>query len=243
MKEYPDFYIEPELERFSTLENLNNYHSQPYYSQAFDKSAEGVEFSYLTNTPIQAFIIADPGYGKSELLRQIVLAVEEKGRKAKFIELRKLENPADILAHFEEGCSTYCFDALDEVSPGQYYGIIRQLKEFSLRHTDRTVLISCRRHDAMNNYSVFSGFEGFQFIRIAPFSFDRIRAYVKKAGIKDDNLAGVLFERARPNRERSSILAVPRYLKTVSALLASGRVTEAELKTWKRIDFFERFIY
>ena len=243
MKINPDFYIEPELERFSTLEALNNYHSLPYYSQAFDKRVEGVEFSYLTNTPIQAFIIADPGYGKSELLRQIVLAVEDQGGKAKFIQLRKLEGPVEIMEQFEEGCSTYCFDALDEVSPGQYYGIIHQLKEFSLRHPDRTVLISCRRHDAMNNYSAFSGFKGFQFIRIAPFSFDRIKTFVKKAGIKDDNLAGVLFERARPNREGSSILTVPRYLKTVTDLLISRRVTEAELKTWKRTDFFERFIY
>lgn len=243
MKEYADFYIEPELERFNTLEALNNYHSQPYYSQAFDKSAAGLEFSSLSATSTRAFVIADPGYGKSELLHQIVLAVEEKGGKAKFIELRKLEGPAEILNHFEESCSTYCFDALDEVSHSQYYGIINHLKEFSLLHPGSSIFISCRRHDAMNNYSAFNGFEGFQFIRIAPFSFDRIKAYIEEAGVQDNQLAGVLFERAMPRRERSSILTVPRYLKTVIGLLISGKVTETELKTWKRIDFFERFIY
>lgn len=241
--QYADFYIEPELERFNTLEALNNYHSQPYYSQAFDKSAEGINFPKLIKAPIKAFIIADPGYGKSELLCQIVKAIEERGKKAKFIELRKLKNPVAILNQFQEGCSIYCFDALDEVSHGHYYGIIHQLKEFSIRHPDMTILISCRRHDAMNNYSAFGGFDGFQFIRVAPFSFERIKAYVEGAGIKDDQLARVLFERAMPHRERSSILSVPRYLRTVIDLLISGRVTEIELRTWKRIDFFERFIY
>lgn len=237
-------YIEPQFESFNNLDDL--IHSEPSsfpIDKFFDESAETFSFEGFFATATRAFIIADPGYGKSELLQQIVKQANQENERAEFIELRKLDAPSDIEALDTEKYSTFCFDALDEVRQDRYNGMVSQLRAFCRNNLDKSIFISCRKHDAANHHIAFTGFTKMKYIQIAPFSVANIKTYVQQAGIKDDELIHAVIDKASPRRGNASILAVPRYLKTLTDLVKQGDVATDEIKQWKRKDFFDRFIY
>ncbi|MCB9053308.1 MAG: hypothetical protein H6556_28055 [Lewinellaceae bacterium] len=241
---FAEHYIEPSLETFKSLDGLLEADPSGFSLRGiFDESVALPTVASIIEEKTRAFILADPGYGKSELLKQVYKQSAEKGVEAKFIELKAQTSPEAILKSYEDKVNLYCFDALDEVRYDHYHSIIRQLQEFCEIHPEVSVLISCRQHDAANNKSKFLLFQGFQFIKIAPFAYDMIRSYVKGAGIEDEDLISAVVERARPIRDSVSILSIPRYLEAVVKLIERKEVDEEQLKQWKRIDFFERFIY
>ena len=123
-----DFYIEPELKAFNSLEDLNDYYLLPSYSRYIKNRDVSIDFSSLFNdSNHRAFIIADPGYGKSELIKQIGEKFEADKKGVKSINLPgcvKEKGPINILKQFDKNYSIYCFDALDEVPYNLYNGTI-----------------------------------------------------------------------------------------------------------------------
>ena len=240
-----DYYIEPQFELFDSLETLleSKPSSFPSYSFAFDESIESFSFQSFFDTTTRAFIIADPGYGKSKLLQQICKSANKEIEQAKLIELRTLDSPSEIGELETEGCNIFCFDALDEVRHDHYNGVVNQLRNFCKKNPDKSIFISCRKHDAANHKFSLKGFKGLKFVQIAPFHYADIKRFVEESGIQDDSLIGAMIEKSRPRNGSFSILSVPRYLKTLTDLVKIGNVNAEEIQLWKRKDFFERFIY
>lgn len=237
-------YIAPVLRKFKSLEDLLEDQEAGFSIEGqFRKEIDPFTVRNLfEDKVVNAFILADPGYGKSELLRQVEKAVNARGGGAMRIDLKDT-TPDKILDYFSEGVIVYCFDALDEVRYDQYQGIVAQLQSFAEKYPDVSILISCRRHDAANNRSKFYQFPDFQFIKIIPFDYDRVKNYIQLAGIHDEALIQTLYHRARPVRGNLSVLSIPRYLKSVVELVRDQVVSSEQIRTWKRKDFFEGFIY
>lgn len=237
-------YIPPSLKTYKSLEDLLRPPSGQYTitGQLAAEDIEQPTVQSLSQGRVSAFVIADPGYGKSELLRQVKKNGDTKGRAAAFIDLKDTA-PGEIAGFYNEGTVIYCFDALDEVRYDHYQGIIQALYHFAEAHPEASILISCRRHDAANNREKFYQFSGFEFIGIAPFEYPMIKSYIEQEGIDDEELMQTLFHRARPIRDKLSLLSIPRYLKAVITLVQKQEVSKEQIKTWKRKDFFERFIY
>jgi len=121
--------IQPPIKFYSSFAKALS--ADPEWDQYLFYKEEKWEFKDLFNFP-RTFIVAEPGYGKTRLLKETVLRATDEGKKAIFVECKKiieetvekfilnqtkkvsavqtdtfeLENEEDIII---------CFDALDEI--------------------------------------------------------------------------------------------------------------------------------
>jgi len=252
-------YIKPYLKRYDTLKTL----LESKESFLFFEPNIQIEELYSQK---RAFIISEPGIGKTRLLKEQFLY---SGKEGIFLDLKKLRKIpiASFIATNEripilkeknynedinnwKVCKTrnfklensnkliFCFDALDEVKNEDFSELVDNLKNFIQKYNQSNFLISCRKNYLKKWQHLFSEID-FDYIEIFPSDTPKIKEYLSAFGIdqkKIDDLLERLWFQNRP-----SILQSPRYLEMIAELVEEEGVEK--LKTISRGELFEKFIY
>lgn len=232
-------YIEPLLKVYANLSELLEadgkkgnlkFHSAPFKNRLIDS---------LLNEINKMILIGKPGHGKSELLRRMYNEVTDKGKKSAFFDLGSFKEK-DLNTLFEERSDYYFFDALDELSPQLYNRLFKSLIKFCKKNKDKHIFISCRVHDASNKKSDLMNLEGFNYFEILPFNNPQVAKYLKNAGLDQELQEYYLMGNEYQIPE---VMKVPRYLSETVSIIKREKLNLEEIRNWKRVDYFERFVY
>ena len=137
-------YIPPAIKFYSSFDEALS--ADPGWDQYLLYKEAKWEFKDLSNFP-RTFIVAEPGYGKTRLLEEIVLRATDEGKKAIYVECKRIMettveefilNQAKKVSavqtdKFElknEENIIICFDALDEVKLEDFSCTVEKIKTF-----------------------------------------------------------------------------------------------------------------
>ena len=254
-------YILPTLSIFNNFDELTNDTDFLYSYNNYNKYNDNL-------LDKKAFIIGEPGTGKSTLLRKIAYDHLQRGNKVLVKNLSKITNilltdfikeSSDIeiwkeqsIFEFNEIKSdsfelinrkeiTICLDALDEVKPNLLKGLIYKLKQFAQKYSDINLYVSCRTHYLK---SEVDSIKDFKLVLIRPFNNDEIRSYLVKniAAQKQKEIIEPILEKVKTN-EGISPLTIPRYLEVQKETIENNHFGYEQIIKMTRIDYFENFIF
>ena len=142
-------YIKPDITFYVSFDEAFSDDSE--YARYLPFDQKKWEFTDFFRFP-KTFVIAEPGYGKTELLHQIVSNALKEGKNAIAVEIKKI-NQTSVQAfivnqakredvhkseNFElknEKNVIICLDALDEVKPQKFLQTVEQIKTFFYHST------------------------------------------------------------------------------------------------------------
>jgi len=191
-------YIPQNMQQVSNIKYL--FEKNDEYDWFFEKETNLIDVSLNTlfnSNNKQYMIVAEPGYGKTRLLKEIVIKSKEKDYKAFFIDAKKIKNssiisvlkeckyledidiPDEILQkktrfkntekNFTNDKNTIvCIDALDEVSIHNLYELIEEIEDFIHENSNIKIFLSIRTHHLKKISSYFDSLD-FKFITLQPF--------------------------------------------------------------------------
>lgn len=211
-------------------------------------------------------VVAEPGYGKTRLLKEIIIQ-SEKNNQAFFIDAKKIkhssiekslesckkielsnisEEELQKLTAFKntndnflnEGMTIICIDALDEVAVSDLYELLERIEEFIDNNKDIKIVLSCRTHHLKKVSFNFDSLD-FKFIALEPFNRNQIEKFL------ENNLGEIIDIDLLYKKSKLSnlfdFISMPRYLYYFSELLKEG--TLEEVSNLSRAKMFEHFIY
>ncbi|MDX9694373.1 MAG: hypothetical protein RBT49_01140 [Bacteroidales bacterium] len=254
-------YILPTLSIFNNFDELTNDANFLYSYNNYNKYNDNL-------LDKKAFIIGEPGTGKSTLLRKIAYDHLQRGNRVLVKNLSKitnilltdfLEERRDIEIWKEQSIFefieiksdsfelinrkdiTICLDALDEVKPNLLKGLIYKLKQFAQKYSDINLYVSCRTHYLK---SEVDSIKDFKLVLIRPFNNDEIRSYLVKniAAQKQNEIIEPILEKVKTN-EGISPLTIPRYLEVQKDTIENNQFGYEQIIKMTRIDYFENFIF
>jgi len=82
-------YIKPQIVFYDIFSDLDKEKEPSYYSY---KNKHTFDDIFLKN---RAFVLAEPGYGKTRMLKEIVIGVSAFQKEAIYIDLKKIKNKID----------------------------------------------------------------------------------------------------------------------------------------------------
>lgn len=243
-----NIYIQPRLKYYSTFEQLLK-------SQA---ERGGYDFFYDDKFSFKdifaqkrLFILSEPGYGKTRLLKEIVLRAPEQDKQGIFIDLKMVDR--DIESFITQKSESFlktkdfvlqntdatiiCLDALDEIKYEEFSRFVDRIKEFSNKYKNIQLIVSCRIHHFKKDQESFVD-TSFNFIEIIRFSSEQTHAYLKSSGLSQNDIKKImaLFETAY----RTPLIQVPRYLELMIEIIKDKGAEYARKLT--KTDIFEYFI-
>jgi hypothetical protein len=152
----------------------------------------------------RVFIMGEPGYGKSRLLKELLLKYENQNWQIGFIDLKDIDS--DIFKFIKEGLAesnslTKLFqsdqvsyfsqnfqlannnaalflDALDEIQSDIIPQILSQIYELINQFPNLHVVVSCRTHHAIRYKKKLIAFD-FEYARITAFSIHQLIKYLQ----------------------------------------------------------------
>jgi hypothetical protein len=245
-------YIQPAIIFYSSFDEALS--DQQQYIRHILFKEEKWEFRDLYSFP-RTFVVAEPGYGKTRLLQEIVERAHDEGKKAIFVEPKKIrgavvekfiqDQSKNSLTLKSDGFELkndpnviVCFDALDEVKPEDFSRAIEKIKAFLEEHQKITAIISCRWHFFQRYKQLFNELK-FRYARIFPFSKAQVHKYLKACSIQQRDIDRIMS--ILSFRDRDLVIQTPRYLELLVSYIQDkgikniGDVTKTEL--------FEFFIY
>jgi len=216
-------YIQPAIKFYSSFNEALSVDSE--WDQ-YLSSKEKWEFKDLFAFP-KTFIVAEPGYGKTRLLREIALRASCKGKKAICVESKKiieatveefilnqLKNSSAAKSDgFElknEESIIICFDALDEVKLEVFSLTVEKIKTFLYEYKKITIIISCRWHFFRKYKELFIDLD-FRYARIFPFSKEQVESFLKHNSILQEDIERIF--NTLSFRGRDLVIQTPRYLE------------------------------
>lgn len=234
-------YIKPKIGIYNSFDDAFNSSAAIF---GFEDEKEDWEYK-LFFSHHRTLVLAEPGFGKTELLNQIVSEGKNHGKKTVFIDCKKIF-VCKISSYVSERTEAkdidenviVCFDALDEIRYDDFSNTINEIKTFLADNPKATAIISCRKHFYEKHSGVFDESD-FQFIRIFPFSFEQIKQFLRKnsdSHISIDKIMDTLSI-----RRSDTIVQVPRYLGLFSDYIKEKQIEEIESMT--KAELFEYFIY
>ncbi len=246
-------YIKPRIREFTSFqeaeENFSKYGNLfPYLNEGSDPVKDKKFFK-------RAFIVADPGYGKTRLLKEIETEVRDQKKIAIFVDLKKFADSKypsleEYLRNFfpelkkldlksiNPTDAIFCFDALDEIRDGKFSVTVDELKRFITSYPSLSVLISSRIYFFKNHLFEIND-PTFNYWLIYSFDHDQIKQYLSSQGVTPDSIDSILT--LLRNRDRDLIISVPRYLKLLPEYLKKHKISE--LNELNRTELFEYFIF
>lgn len=244
-------YIQPAINFYSSFDESLSADSE--WDQYFS-SKEKWEFKDLFAFP-KTFIVAEPGYGKTRLLQEIVLRASSEGKKAICVECKKiieatveefilnqLKNASVAKSNgFElkkEESIIICFDALDEVKLEDFSRIVEKIKNFLTEYEKITTIISCRWHFFRKYKELFSNLD-FRYARIFPFSTEQVESFLKHNSISQEDIERIF--NALSFRGRDLVIQTPRYLELLASYIKNKGIENISEIT--KAVLFEFFIY
>ncbi len=211
-------------------------------------------------------IVAEPGYGKTRLLKEIIVqsekshqaffidakkikhsSIEESLQKCKKIELSNiLEEELQKLTVFKntevnvsnEDKTIICIDALDEVAVSNLYELLETIEEFIDKNKKIKIFLSCRTHH-LKKVSFNLESLGFKFVTLKPFNGNQIEKFLENKLGKVIDIDS-LYKKSKISN-LFDFISIPRYLYYFAELLKEGTVEE--VSNLSRAKMFEHFIY
>ncbi|MCB4782901.1 MAG: hypothetical protein LGB70_08755 [Sulfurovum sp.] len=219
----------------------------------------------ITSNNQHYMVVAEPGYGKTRLLKEIIIqsqedcqaffidakkiqdfSIEESLKKCKKEELSCItEEKLQKLTMFKNTKNDFsstdktvvCIDALDEVAVSDLHELLEKIEEFIENHKAIKVFLSCRTHHLKNVSFNFDPELDFQFVALAQFSRDQIEQFLKH---KSGETRSIDYHKSKISN-LSDFISIPRYLYYFCELLEEGTVEE--VISLSRSEMFEYFIY
>lgn len=248
-----DNYVEPRIREFGTFQEAEENYSK--YGDLFPDLNEGSNPLSKKDYFKRAFIVADPGYGKTRLLHEISNEVKAQGKTSFVVDLKKfaeskypsldeyLKNTFSSIAQvsLEDWSSQdalLCFDALDEIRDTKFSSTVDELKRFLGKFPNISVLISSRLFFFKNHLFEVND-PSFSFWLIYAFSNQQVRTYLSSKRVSESDMNNVLS--LLINNNRDLIISVPRYLELLPRYLSERGISD--LSKLNRTDLFEYFIF
>lgn len=258
-----DKYIFPKLRKFSSFNELvKEKETYGIFEFKFGKSKP---FSDLMNYN-RVFVLAEPGYGKTRCLKELVKDSAKSSRKSIFLDIKQIgaDNIEDFIKQklvcadeisddFDIQTSSFfttsnfklsnnenitvCLDALDEVDQNIFSKVVENIRQFSRRYTKVSLFISCRIH-FFRKYSDLFLLDGFSYVHLAPLFQSEIEEFLLDRGVKKEDV-NMIFHTL--DFKRDLIIQTPRYLEFLASFLLERGIKE--VSGLKVSDLFEFFIY
>lgn len=245
-------YIPPAIKFYSSFDEAIG--ADPEWDQHFSFREEKWEFKDLFNF-LKTFIVAEPGYGKTRLLQEIVLKANNEGKKAIGVESKKIieETVEEFILDQLKRVSAFksdgfelkneeniiiCFDALDEVKLEDFSRTVEKIKTFLAEYNKITTIISCRWHFFQKHKELFIDLD-FRYARIFPFSTEQVELYLKRNSISQENIERIFSTLSF--RGRDLVIQTPRYLELLVSFIKDKGIENILGIT--KADLFEFFIY
>ncbi|WP_344851254.1 hypothetical protein [Pedobacter jeongneungensis] len=225
----PQYY-----QRYNTFDDLSK--NKPTEMNVFG-SARQLEAKDVLEFD-QLFIIAEPGYGKTTLLTQVVELLEKEQLSFYYEngirnDLEKNEMPKDR--------AYFIFDALDENKDivATFLRVFYHCREHGIKLiiTNRTHYLPLIQHLLME--------ANFSFIRLLEFEDFQISAFMELR-LKTLDFSREDIEKIVQNSKadsRKSILSVPRYLSEFCKYILHHKKQPSEISDLRKSELFERVIY
>jgi len=258
-------YIEQNVQQFQDIASFLTDEVGHHFLLE-NNSMMHISFNDLLSSKNKRYmVVAEPGYGKTRLLKETVISysnkaffIDAKRVKGNIIESIKeckyfdkdgkteedLQNQKlfkNIIDEEEpklDSETIVCIDALDEVPFCELYGLFDKIKSFIDEHKEIKLILSCRTHHIQKISYDIKQFN-FKYIEPSKFSYQQIEAYLEdklETDIKLDEL-----QQKSKMSDLVYFLATPRYLYYFVKLLKEGSIDE--IVKLSRAEIFENFIY
>jgi hypothetical protein len=261
-------YIGQNMQQLLNIDFLIKEDDNDWLIEKINGDIVNISFETLFNSENKRYmIVAEPGYGKTRLLKEIVLKSEEKKKETFFIDAKKIKSfsiedslkkckylsDMDISEEdlqkqtqfkttendFVNSIDTIvCIDALDEVSVSELYELLERIEEFIENNSDIKIFLSCRTHHLKKINFNFATLD-FKFISLKPFGNVHIKQFLKSRLGKKIDLESMYQKSKMSNL--IDFISIPRYLYYFSELLKDGSLNE--VINMSRSSMFEHFIY
>ena len=223
-------YVEPHFTIHDSFDNLSGHDELSAFS--FDKKDSEFKFEDFFQSK-RAFILAEPGYGKSRVIQEITDRAEENNKRAVSIAFNQLEECAltaleGKIRASQEGSANHstgfdlsndtdvilCLDALDEVDSAQFSDALNLIADVAEKYPTISIYASCRTHYFADKRYNFNRFTGFQFIKVTPLNSQQIRDFLDSEFSQIPNRESVISDIVERSYGYSgmSVFSIPRYL-------------------------------
>ncbi len=257
-------FIKPELLLYKNFQDLVGDKEQ-YAAFYFSRQSKGLDFKDIIKYK-NLFVIGEPGFGKTRLLKEAFLELVNSDKQVIFIDLKKSSSDVEafIKANAEQIDSfsatfdleksslfrsanfklrnsaevVVLLDALDEVKYQDLPQYAEQIKFFLKKYDNAQILISCRYHHFQKNKQLFSDIV-IDYLRLVPFSRNQVKDYLRFYNLNHGDIEQVI--RILEFSGRDLVIQTPRYLSMVVQL-----IKEKGLKAFlglTKTNVFELFIY
>ncbi len=251
-------YIMPNIKKFNDFESLDEYVTSSSIYMNFSKE-EKISFEQILQ-PGKTMIIAEPGMGKTFLLKEIVKRATSFGKNALYIEVKKFErelSKSEIENKISEGENNevtgifwtgrfefndnknniICIDALDELLPSKRASIIEGIKLILKEYPKMQVYCSCRKQHYKANLK--DTFGNFTYRYIEAFTVDQVLEFLRARD--SEGLEEIIMDIFK-SKNKDMIIQTPRYLDMLIRILNEKKET-IKYQEISRGKLFEKFIY
>lgn len=232
-------YIEPNIISCDTIEDLNFEKLFPLWS------VETVKIEELYENK-RSFIFAEPGYGKTTLLKEIQRRAEKEGKQSIYIDLKRIseldydaflklmfETKNSEIKKIESICRSenfvnkvkeeriFCFDALDEVKTTDLAKVYSHIEKISTSFKEDTIIISARINRS-EKYTEIIRRMNFKYYNILKFDKNQLQSFLEKNIYQNEN---AIKQDYKENLIKnilgieSAIILIPRYLSYILRLV------------------------
>ena len=255
-------YIVQNMIKYLNLEHFSQIFNNDYTSY-FDERKTEPDFDELYNSKYLMFV-AEPGYGKTRLFKELVLKANENSVKVFFIDAKQIKNSIKesiekckvLESNISEEklqkkiyfCNNQdynldektiiCLDALDELPFSNLYSFFEQVEEFISENPSVKVFLSCRTHH-LNKIEYDLSNIPFEFITLDKFYGKQVFDYLKNRDINKETIEKIKEKTKLGNL--FDFLSIPRFLYYFSELIKDKNIDE--IINLSRVEMFEHFIY
>lgn len=260
-------YITPNMSMHDSFKDVLEFKSETEYYYFLLSDRNQVKFNDLYANDI-TFVIAEPGYGKTRLLKEIVIKAKMNHKEAIFMDLKKVQfslsqfikdhvskavvvslKKTEIDLDKTDLIKTPDFELIDNTSTIVCLDALDEVKKerFSdivdsikefIKEYPQISIFISCRRHHFIKYQNLFLEIEAKFIRIGPFSRNQTTEYLKTSSLSETDIEKVI--ETLEVKGRQLIIQVPRYLGMLTSILQPG--TEHGLNL-KKADLFEYFIY
>lgn len=254
-------YIVQYMTKYLNIQHFQQFNNtDDNFTKYYDKTIIHPEFSQLYDYSY-CFVIAEPGYGKTRLLKEVVLQASKYNKKAFFIDSKKV---GDDIASAIKKCKSIdlnigestlqkqssfsntneyeldentiiCLDALDELPFSKLFGFLEMVEMFTQENPNVQLFLSCRIHHIQKIDFDLQTLP-FEYIELSKFGHYQISAYLEN-NLKEYKA----IDQKIQDHGLNEFLSIPRYLYYFVELIQDKPVDSVLKLT--RIELFENFIY
>ena len=255
-------YVIQNMTKYLNLEHFSQTFNNDYTSY-FDERKTEPDFDELYNSKY-LMLVAEPGYGKTRLFKELVLKANKNDVKVFFIDAKQIKNSINESIEkckvIEEKISEeklqkkiyfcnkedyilddktiVCLDALDELPFSNLYSFFEQVEEFITANPNVKVFLSCRIHH-LNKIEYDLSNIPFEFITLDKFYGKQVFDYLKNRDINKETIEKIKEKTKLGNL--FDFLSIPRFLYYFSELIQNKNIEE--VINLSRSEIFEDFIY